>query len=63
MGIKSCKGCEERAPGCHQYCKKYKQEKRELELEKEHLRKFDDPEYNSKHERNYRRYLKRKVDW
>ena len=32
--IFSCKGCEERKPGCHGSCEKYKREKAEYEERK-----------------------------
>lgn len=37
--IKCCKNCNDRELGCHSKCKKYEQEKRELEQEKEMMRK------------------------
>ena len=28
MQVRSCKGCEDREPGCHDRCPKYQEEKR-----------------------------------
>ena len=33
----SCKGCPERAPGCHDHCEKYKKEKAEYLARKEQI--------------------------
>lgn len=46
MGSKfTCKGCEDRAPGCHDYCKKYKSEKRERDKANKYLKSFNKDKY------------------
>ncbi len=35
----TCKGCPNRAPGCHDHCEKYQDEKAEYEARKDQLNK------------------------
>lgn len=63
MGIKSCKDCEDRYPGCHSTCKTYKREKYEDQQAKKYLKSFDDDCYTTSHERHYRRKVKRGDSW
>lgn len=47
MGVNnfSCKNCEEREPGCHQYCKKYKHDKRERDKANKYLKEMNKDKY------------------
>lgn len=53
----TCKGCEDRYPGCHGSCKKYKREREAWEKTKAYLREDDD--YVDYQNRTYNRLRRR----